>query len=256
MIDLHIHLLPGLDDGAADVDEAVDMCRMCVEDGVDRVVAVGHMFDGMFDIERSELLAGVQRLRTAVDTAGIDIDIHAAGDTHLDPNLGQYADAQQVVTVGDDGRYLLVEFPRDVIPPGTSEVLFQLQTSGITPVITHPERNREVQDNPGWLAEQVGKGVLVQITAASLTGVFGSTARECACEMVERRIAHVVASDAHSTGRRRPGLTEARKVAASLLDEDHAALMFEEIPRRIVAGENVTPPAPRETTRRNSWWGL
>ena len=138
-------------------------------------------------------------------------------------------------------------------------MLFSLQLSGVIPVLTHPERNLEVQRNVDVLLPVVQAGNLVQVTAASLCGDFGSNAEQCAKELLRRRMIHVVASDAHSVDKRPPGLSAARAVVEDMLGVERARILFEEYPGRIVAGEPVDVPEPVEEVRSPrkrvwAWW--
>lgn len=254
MIDLHIHVLSGLDDGADDVSASLQMCRLAAADGETTLVAAAHMFDGMHDVSRPDLLRGVQSLRDALDAGGLSMRIEPAGDTHIGPDLADRFRAGETVTIGDAGRYLLVEFPRDIVPPGARDVLFELMLEDVTPIITHPERNREIQNCPEVLADLVREGVLSQLTAGSLLGRFGETTADCARELLTRNMAHVVASDAHSPIHRAPGLARARRMAADLVGEERADQIFEFWPGDILAGRPVNAPQPRKPDRKKAWF--
>ncbi len=259
MIDLHTHILPGLDDGPSDVEEALEMCRLAVADGVTTVVASPHMFNGMYDVARGDVLDGVSRLQGRLDAEGIPLRIVPGADVHAAPNLDTLVKEGYAMTIGDGGKYLMTELPQDVLPEGLSSLLFSIQLLGITPVISHPERNLEIQSDPMLLADLVEAGSLVQLTAASVTGGFGEPVRNCAHTLLEARLAHVVASDAHSPVRRRPGLSRAFAAVKELLSIEEAEDIFIHRPIRILAGEYVDFPEskkpPFEKKKRFSWKG-
>lgn len=245
MIDLHCHILPGLDDGPPRIEESLEMCRIAVEDGIRTVVATPHMLNGMFRVERRDVLAGVEALSVALRDASIPLRILPGADVHLDQSVPGCMDRGEIVTVADLGRHLLLELPQDIVPEGTGELLFQIQLRGATPIITHPERNIAIQQNPTILQGLVRAGSLTQITAGSLTGTFGNRVRDSALKMLRSGIAHLVSTDAHNTGRRSPRLSDARRIVEEVAGREEGDRIFVERPGRILAGAYVEAPDPR-----------
>lgn len=261
MIDLHIHILPGLDDGPEEMDESLEMCRAAVKDGADTLVATPHMCDGVYNVPREKVLEGVLELNRRLLAAQVPLTVVPGADVHLDTDLPRLLAQGRLVTVNDRGKYLMVELPHDVLPQGLAQVLFDLQVAGVTPIISHPERNVEVQADPAVLARFVKTGNLVQLTAASITGDFGERPERCAHNLLRRRLAHVVASDAHSAAHRPPGLSRARDVVAGLLASARASpeeveAVFLRRPAQILAGESVDVPDPDEfqEARKKRWF--
>ena len=158
------------------------------------------------------------------------------------------------MTVADGGRYILLELPQDVLPGGLADLLFSVQLLGVTPIITHPERNLEVLQNPSALRSLVEAGNLIQITAASIEGKFGQGVQRCAAELLKRRLAHVVASDAHFHAKRAPGLSKARAMVSELLSGEDADEIFLKAPSMIVGGEQYEPPEIVDPGRERKWW--
>ena len=244
MIDLHCHILPGLDDGPADMEEALLLCRAAAADGTRVVVATPHMLDGLYDVKREEVISGVKALRRRLQEEGIPLKVFPGADIRLDPDLPRLLAEGRLVTVGDlplgtaDGRspYLMLELPEAVIPRGLSDLLFTLQVMGLTPMISHPERNFDVQSDPERVRPWVDAGTVLQLTAGSLVGAFGRRAERCARTLLRARLAHVVASDAHSTTGRPPGLSRARAVVERLLSPEEAEAIFVRRPQAILAG--------------------
>jgi len=256
MIDLHVHILPGLDDGPERMDDAVRMGRIAVEAGTSIIAATPHMFDGQYNVSAEQVREGVCALQNELDRQGIPLRVLPGGDVHGQVDLADHLRAGEVMTLADAGKYLLVELSSQVVPPHTANMLFALQMSGVTPIITHPERNLEIQRAPDLLLPFLASGNLVQVTAASLTGNFGPDAEHCAKELIIRRMAHLVASDAHLPRGRPPGLRRARSVVEDLLDRDIAATLFDKHPQSILAGQPIDPPIPLATRpRRMRLWG-
>ncbi len=259
MIDLHCHILPGLDDGPSSLEESLEMCRIAVEDGIHTIVATPHMLNGMFPVGRKDVLEGVQDLSKALGAASIPLQVLPGADVHLDRSVPGSLDRGELVTIADLGRHLLLELPQDIVPEGTGELLFQIQLKGITPIITHPERNIAIQQKPSILNDLVDAGCLTQITAGSLTGAFGARVRECTLRMLRSRTAHLVSTDAHNTGRRSPRLSEAMRLVEQEAGEEEAERIFKTRPAGILEGVHVEVPEPLAhlvdgRTRKRSFW--
>jgi protein-tyrosine phosphatase len=244
VIDLHCHILPGLDDGPSSVEEALAMCRIAVEDGIRTIVATPHMLNGMFAVEREDVIEGVGGMSRALGEASIPLQILPGADVHLDRSVPSCLERGELITMSDLGRHLLLELPQDIVPEGTGEILFQVQLKGVTPIITHPERNIAIQQNPDILNDLVRAGSLTQITAGSLTGAFGTRVRRCALRLLRSGTAHLVSTDAHNTGRRSPRLSEARRVVEQEVGGEEAERIFQERPVKILEGAHLETPEP------------
>lgn len=253
MIDIHCHILPGLDDGAADRDEALNMCRLAVEDGIKTIVATPHQLDGLYDVTVPQINEAVTDLRQLLRQHNIPLEILPGGEVCVNPQLPDFFKEKQIMAIAGDTPYLLLEMPHEVIPRGLKDFLFNLQLQGIKPIISHPERNFEVQNDLTIMSEVVAMGNVLQVTSGSFTGVFGEKAEECVFKLLERKLVHVVASDAHSSERRLPVLSKARKIIADELGDDEAEEFFSTRPQQIVHGEDVYLPEPK-TKRFGSRW--
>ena len=249
MIDLHMHVLPGLDDGPKSMDESVEMCAMAAEDGTKTITATPHMLNGVFHVTRDQVLDGVKRLQGALKEEGIRVDVKPGADIHIHADLVRFLKEGSVMTLGDAGRYLLLELPDDILPQGLDHHLFSLQVEGVVPIVTHPERNREIQSAPERLMEIVSSGTLIQITAASLAGESGRGRHKTAYRLMEMGMAHLVASDAHAADRRPPGLSAAFDAVEKVMGRAEAEEVFINRPAKILAGEAMEVPEAREKSR-------
>lgn len=229
------------------------MCRIAAEDGVTGMVATPHMLDGMYNTGREAVQQGIAALQRELGAHSISLRLFPGGDVHADPRLPEMVANNTVLTVADNHRYVLVELSRDVIPSGIEETFFALKVRGVTPILTHPERHPAFQEDPSRLAALGGAGNLVQITAGSVTGDFGRAAERCAHTLIARRMAHLVATDAHDPVRRAPRLSGARRVIEELAGQGEAATIFDDRPRQVVAGHDVTVPDPAEEPRLAGW---
>ena len=250
MIDLHSHILPGLDDGSRTVEDARALARRAAEDGVTAIAATPHVRSD-YPTRAEEMERGVSRLREDFLAEGIDVEVLPGGEIDLGMLASLDDDGLRRFTLAQSGRYLLLEFPYTGWPAGLEETVYGLGLRGLLPILAHPERNREVQSKPERLAEAVRMGALVQLTAASLDGRIGRSSQAAANKLLELGLAHVLASDAHTPDIREAGLAAA---AEALQDDDLARFLTVEAPSAIVAGEPV--PEPPRKARRRRWYIL
>jgi len=240
VIDLHTHILPGIDDGARTLDDALEMARALVADGVTTVAATPHVRDD-YPTSADVMLRAVDALRGVLDEAGIPLILLPWAELAVDriPRLDEN-ELRRLTLAGGD-RFVLVETPYHGWPPELAEQLLELRIAGFTPVLAHPERNAHVQGAPSLLAPLVHGGTLIQVTAASLEGRLGAASRQTAFHLVETGLAHMLASDAHTPDVRAAGM---RSAADALEDSALADWLTIDVPRALVEGGNV-PERPR-----------
>jgi len=239
MIDIHCHILPELDDGSKSLEETLDMCRMAVEDGIKTIVATPHQQDGVYQTPAEAIFRTVRTVSEHIRQAGIPLQLLPGADVRIEVETGEKIMRGEVVSINNTKRYFLLEFPAHAIPMNIDKLIFNLLLKNITPVLTHPERIMEVQENPNRVFDLVSMGVLSQVTAMSITGGFGSRVKKCAHTLLKHNLVHVIASDAHSTEHRPPILSKAVKVVSKILDEERALDMVTTVPDTIVRGESV-----------------
>lgn len=242
MIDLHSHILPGLDDGASTWEDSLEMARLAVEDGIRTMVASPHLFQhravNLSEVNYKEaILAKISEFKQQLEAAGLDLEILPGCDFPLSFEGLQLLENNQILTINDGKRYLLLEFPDSSIPPATEDICFRLNSKGIIPIITHPERHLIFQEMPKKLQRLIELGCLVQLTAAGLTGGFGRQVARAAQEMLRNGYCHILASDAHNPRSRPPLLSKALEAASSLVGQKRALAMVTTTPEKIIKGE-------------------
>lgn len=243
--DIHCHIVPGIDDGATDLAVSLAMARQAVADGTTTVIATPHQLGGNRQVTAAAIRAGVAALTSELTAAGIPLDVLPGADVRIEPELPRLLKSGAVVTLADRGRHVLLELPHDVYVP-LEPLLKTLQKQGLTGILSHPERNRGLMAAPQIIAGLVASGCLMQITAGSLLGTFGSTARRIAEWCVQKRLVHFVASDAHDTAHRPFGMSPAFAAVRTLADEPLAWAVCRENPALIAAGEPLAAsPAAR-----------
>jgi protein-tyrosine phosphatase len=292
MIDLHAHILPQMDDGAESLVESVEMCWISYKDGVRTIVATPHILKGIYPNDRSTILAKVQELNETIRKLGVgsspactkrfgegrEFGVHQSqsetkssnsalrtrhsdlplrilpgADVHFSSDLLQLYENGEIVTVNDKGQYLMVEFDSQGIPYHAEDVLFQLVTKGIIPIITHPERNFEIGQRSQRYAEMIRMGCLGQVTAMSLTGGFGSGVKRIAEKLVKNRLVHIIASDTHSITGRPPILSLAAREAEKMVGREEAQRMVTEYPQAILEGRRPDVPDPLSPDQGDRW---
>ena len=246
MIDLHCHLLPGVDDGPVTMDESLEMARVAVAAGTTEIVATPHV-DAQLRLDPASFAPAVVELSQALERAGIGLRVHAGGEVALDRYLDLSEDARAAARLGS-GPYLLLEAPLAVAAGAFDRMLHALLERGVPMVIAHPERAPAFQREPAKLAALVSAGALTQITAGSLSGMFGSTVRAYAQQLVADGLAHDLSSDAHDPYRRGPGLHQGLEAMAADLPGSAALAdwMTVDVPRAVLDGAPV-PPRPAVT---------
>jgi protein-tyrosine phosphatase len=244
VIDLHCHLLPGIDDGPATIGEAVAMARVAREAGTRTVVCTPHMID-RYPTDPARIDEGVRELRAALDDEGIDLRVVGGAEIALD-HLPRMSDADlAMASIDGAGRWLLLEMPFHGWPLRLPEILRDLEIRGYGVILAHPERAEAIQRSPDRMRDIVGRGALVQLTAGSFLGEHGPAARRTALMLLAGGAAHLLASDAHSAGPwRPPGLEAGLNAAADAIDAHPQTLswMVNEGPEAILGGGPVRPP--------------
>jgi protein-tyrosine phosphatase len=250
MIDIHSHVVWGLDDGAANMEQSLSILRGAAETGTTDIVATPHS-NAQFRYQ-GELLE--DRMRQLAAETGGKPRIHRGCDLHLSfDNIDEVLQRPGKYSINGK-QYLLVECPDFHVGKHMEGVLQRLLDSGIVPIVTHPERNPVLQRKLSRVEEWVDLGCLIQVTALSITGGFGGTARGAASHLLKRGLVHVVASDAHDPEHRHARLNEAYGIVKSRYGEEEADILFTHNPRAIIEGVPLTGGRQTREEAANRWW--
>ena len=242
MTDLHCHILPGVDDGAASVDESLAMAAMAERSGVRAIAVTPHCnVPGEFDnYAGPELLGRLDALRSAVRQAGVHVELYAGMEVFATAQVPDLLDGGRLLTLGGS-RYRLVEFAFDASPDFAGQILADIAERGVVPVVAHPERYRFIQGEEERLLEWARRGYVLQINKGSLAGRFGRRAARTARWCMASGCVHLIASDAHSPYRRTTRMEEAWELAAAADGPEIADFLLRENPRRILEDRPVRP---------------
>ncbi|MDX9787062.1 MAG: CpsB/CapC family capsule biosynthesis tyrosine phosphatase [Desulfobacterales bacterium] len=229
MIDIHCHILPGIDDGPSSIEASVEMAKIAATDGIETIVATPHVQEKTPSVSAIE--SALAALNERLKSEGIPIRVLRGADvpSHLNP-----ADLRHRTI--NSTRYILIEFPHSHLPASARETLFNLSVHGYRPIITHPERNSSVIRRPETLLNLLSSDVKVQITADSLTGHFGADIAACARFLLKKGVVDFLATDAHSATYRQPVLSDAVRIAGKILGKAKAAQLVTTNPAAVIAG--------------------
>ena len=237
-IDIHCHIVPNIDDGATNLQQSVRMARTAVEDGTKGLIATPHQLGSNGRVTAKAITNGVALLQKQLDSAEIELPILPGADVRIDPELPKLLKQGKVLTLADRGKHVLLELPHNTYYP-LDKLLKSLRRQGLVGILSHPERTRGIIKNPDVMWDVIEAGGLLQITAASLTGDFGSSCQEIAELAVDEGLIHFIASDAHDTKHRPFGMRDAYDTICEIAGEKLADLVCCENPARVFEGDDV-----------------
>ncbi|MBB5887989.1 tyrosine-protein phosphatase [Lactovum miscens] len=211
MIDIHCHILPGIDDGAKTLEDTLTMLKVAIEEGITVITATPH-HNPEYKNERPLILQKVQEVEQIIEENNLPIQVLPGQEVRAYGEVIADFKDNKLLTAADNSRFVLIEFPSDHVPGYASQLFYQMQSNGFQPILVHPERNSEIIENPNILYDLVNKGALSQITASSVTGHFGRKIQKLTYQIVENNLAHFIASDAHNVTSRSFKMKEALKI--------------------------------------------
>ena len=254
MIDVHCHLLPGIDDGPKTLETTLEMARIAVADGIKTIFCTPHIYPGLYENSGLDIQRRVSALSAILKNENIPLFLSYGADTHLVPEVTEGLASGRIPTLGGS-KFLLLEPSHNVRPPHFTESVFELISAGYVPVITHPERLTWVADHMDDFYALARSGAWLQITGGALLGKFGRHVQKISERFVGDGWASVLASDAHTTNRRAPVLAEAERRAAQLVGVVEASRMVRERPQAVLddapASSVALPPALLTPNNRN-----
>ncbi|MCU0611758.1 MAG: hypothetical protein MUE60_08225 [Candidatus Eisenbacteria bacterium] len=249
MIDVHVHLLPGLDDGCSSIEESIPLARYLASEGVTHAIATVHHMPGIYDVPVAAVHATLAEVRQALSAESIALDVGVANEVMIHQGLAERVKRQELLGLGAEQRYLLVEFSGREIPWFAFTTLEHLTEFGVTPIVAHPERcyplHRDLMEVRSWYS----KGILAQLDLGSLLGLHGGRIRKFAEFMVRNHLIHLLGSDLHGPPARGDMWTRAYRRIVRLGGEEYARAVSEELPRAVWDGGDIARlvPTPRQS---------
>lgn len=249
MIDIHCHILPGVDDGARTLDESIEMARVAAQQGIHTIVATPHHRNNQFENNGLDIIERVNELNIILQNEKVPVEILPGQETRIYGDIGEGIELKEILPVNMNTPYILIELPTSNVPKYTKKLLYDLQIEGYTPVIVHPERNSELLNKPDILYDLVKSGVLTQLTAASLVGKFGKKIRGFSHEILQANLTHFLASDAHNVVSRGFVMQEALLEIEESYGEE-LIYDFLENAKKMVSGETIIGEVPEKIVRK------
>ena len=248
MVDVHCHILPGVDDGARDLSESIEMAKKAVEQGIHTVVATPHHLNNRYENPKQIIIERVRELNKTLLDEKIDLNVLPGQETRIYGEMIEGFETGEILPI-DNTPYVLVEFSSSHVPRYTEKLFYDLQTKGLIPVIVHPERNQEIIDRPDVLYKLVEKGALTQVTAASICGDFGKKIKTFSLQLIDANLTHFIASDAHNTSNRTFKMREAFDMVQSKYGSDMVYL-FQENAELVIEGSHVYKEVPERIKKK------
>jgi len=239
MIDLHCHLLPGIDDGPETLEQALELARIAVANGITHSVVTPHIHPGRYENDRASILQNLGDYRAAIEAEDIPLQLGFAGEVRLGIEVLEMVQAGQVPFYGEyEGKkVMLLELPHSHVPPGSDKLVRWLLDQNVLPMIAHPERNKDIMRKLDKIIPFIEMGCLFQLTASSVAGLFGEPALETAQALLEKGCVTILASDAHNAQHRPPQLAHGRDAAAEIIGEELATELVTSRPWELVKGQ-------------------
>lgn len=239
MIDLHCHILPGIDDGAQKLTDSIDLVKLAITDGITHAICTPHIQLGRFDNNVKIISDTFDLLVAEIKSQQLSIELSFAAEVRICPEIMLLSKQNSLPFIGkwQNTDVLLLELPHSHIPPGTDQLIKWLRKNDITPMIAHPERNRDIMADYRKLDMLCNLGCLFQVTAASLCGHFGDTSQAIATSMLKEDKVTILATDAHNVKRRPPNLQAGRNAAADIIGDKKADSLVFDIPKLISASK-------------------
>jgi len=236
MIDLHCHLLPGIDDGPETLDQAIALARHAVKSGITYAVVTPHVHVGRYKNDRPSIRGELVAFQAQLDRRNIPLRLGFGGEVRIGPEIMELVAENRIPFLGEKEGYkiILLEFPHGHVPVGSDKFATWLLKNKIRPLIAHPERNRQIMDDVNRLTPFVTMGCMLQVTAGSVAGLFGEHARRRAVDLLERGWVTILASDAHNLEHRPPELEPGRIAAAKVVGELESWKLVRETPLSIL----------------------
>lgn len=239
MIDLHCHLLPGIDDGPDTLEESLELCRMAVADGISHAIVTPHIHPGRWENTRQSIEQACSQLQQNLEQQGIALKLGFAAEVRLSDQIMQQVADKAIPFYGvvDGYQIMLLEFPHGYIIPGSDKLVAWLLQRNIRPLIAHPERNRQLMKDPEQLTPFIDAGCWLQLTAGSVLGMFGEPAQDLAQQLLDDDAVTVIASDGHNKDARQPALKQAFEYIVQRYDRERAEQLIVHTPAAIVADQ-------------------
>ncbi|UKS64976.1 tyrosine-protein phosphatase [Rossellomorea marisflavi] len=254
MIDIHSHILPGIDDGAQSYTDSIILAEKALSEGIHTILATPHHRNGKYENVKEDILQRVEELNKTFQEQGIALKVLPGQETRIYGEMVEDYRKGELLTLNNGSQYLFVEFPSSSVPGYAERLLYDLQNEGLIPIIVHPERNAELMERPDKLYNLVKNGATTQVTAASLTGYFGKNIQKFSQQMIEANLVHFIASDAHNVKNRTFKMAEALEMTEKQYGIDMVDYFIKNA-ELLIEGKNIYKEIP-ERIKKKKFFGI
>jgi protein-tyrosine phosphatase len=249
LIDIHSHILPGIDDGAKTTEDSIDMARKAVSEGIHTIIATPHHRNGKYDNVKADILQRVNQLNETLKQESINLEVLPGQESRIYGEILEDYQKGEILTLNQDSQNLFIEFPSNSVPRYADRLLYDIQVEGLIPVIVHPERNAELIERPDKLYKLVKNGAATQVTASSLVGYFGKNIQKFSQQIIEANLTHFIASDAHNINNRSFKMEEAMDYIEKRYGID-SVYYFTENAELLVGNKTIFKEIPQEIKKK------
>lgn len=253
VIDIHSHILPGVDDGAKSEEDSIAMAQAAAAQGIHTIVATPHHKNGVFENTKPSIMTSVSILQELLMQEDIPLTVLPGQEIRLNGDMVEDIENDDLLSL-NHSKYIFVELPTSSVPRYTNQMMYNLQMQGYTPLIVHPERNEELLEHPSKLYDLVQKGVITQVTAGSIIGKFGKAVQKFSMQLIESNLTHFIASDAHNTSSRGFCMQEAFQAVKDQFGMD-VYYVFMENSQLAINNQNINKIEP-ERVRKKKFFGI
>lgn len=255
MIDLHCHILPGIDDGPKNWEMSLEMARLAVDEGITHILATPHHMNRHWVNPKDKVTSLVNELQRKINKENIPLTIFPGQEVRLHGEILDNIQKDEICFIDELNQYVLIEFPTATVPDYADRLFYNLQNEGITPIIVHPERNHAILKDPSILYDFVSRDILAQVTAASYVGLFGKEIEKLSTQLIAADLVHFLASDAHNVTSRRFHMKEAFEKLETEYGKEKVRA-FDQITRDLINGDVVSIPQAQNIKKNKRFFGL
>ena len=249
MIDLHCHILPGIDDGAEDIEASLAMVEKAISQGITHILCTPHHNNGRYENPKESVIHSVSLLQEEIDRRNLELTLLEGQEVRITGDLIEEIQEDRILFTDLDDTYILIEFPTMDVPAYTEQIFFELLSLGKIPVIVHPERNAKLRENPNLLIPFLEMGCLAQLTAPSIVGIFGKSIKKTSLEMVKNNLVQMVASDAHGVKKRTFYMKEAYEIIEKEFGREKVSQM-KQVAKDLLNGDAIKYPKYIEVKKK------
>lgn len=251
LVDIHSHILPGIDDGSPDMATSLRLAQAAVADGITHALLTPHHLNGRYNNHKNDVIKLTEIFEKQLEENDIPLTVFPSQEVRLSADIPKALDNDDILFCDEDGHYMLLEFPSEDVPTYAQNMTFNLLGRGITPIIVHPERNNKILHHPEFLQDFLEQGCLTQVTASSYVGIFGKEIADLSERLIDAGQVATFASDAHSLAKRESRMTEAYEKLAS--QDKSAVEKFQQNAKSIINGDRVNLDWKTLRKKRRFW---